>query len=45
MRAQPRQRAGLVLAHQSAIAGDIGGEDGREPALDPLSAQRFLPGR
>ncbi len=44
MGAQPRQRAGLVLAHQPAVAGDIGGEDGRKPALDPFSAQRFLPG-
>src|ERR1051325_5661252 len=39
MGAQPRQRAGFVLAHEAAIAGDIGGKNGREPALDPLSAQ------
>ncbi len=39
MGSQPRQRAGFVLAHQAAVAGDIGGENGREPALDPLSAQ------
>jgi hypothetical protein len=25
------------------VASDIGGENGREPALDPFSAQRFLP--
>ena len=38
MGSQPRQRTGLIMAHQPAISGDIGGEDGRQPALDPLSA-------
>ena len=38
MRSEPSQRASLVLAHQPRVAGDIGGEDGGEPALDALSA-------
>ena len=45
MRLEPRQGAGFVLAHQPAVAGDIGGENGREPAFDPLSAQRYSPRR
>ena len=40
---KPSERAGLVLAHEAAVAGDIGGEDGREPAIDPLSAQDCPP--
>jgi hypothetical protein len=43
MRSEPGEGAGLVLSHEAAISGDIGGEDGREPALDPLSAQCILP--
>jgi hypothetical protein len=31
--------SGLVLAHQPAVPRDIGRQDGREPALDPLCAQ------
>jgi hypothetical protein len=45
MDTQPCQRPRLILAHQAAVAGDIGSKDGREPALNPLSAQHFLPGR
>ena len=30
---QPRQRAGLILAHEAAVAGDIGHEDGSQPAF------------
>ena len=33
----------LVLPHQPAVARDIGGENGREPPFDPLSAQNLLP--
>src|SRR6516162_707553 len=36
MGVEPRERAFLVLAHQPAVAGDIGREDRRQPALDPL---------
>jgi hypothetical protein len=32
--AQGRQRAGLVLPHQPAVAGDVGEEEGGQPALD-----------
>jgi len=32
----------LVLAHEAAVADDISGEYGREPALDPLSVQNSL---
>src|SRR5215469_3408189 len=45
MGSEPCESAGFVLTHEAAISGDIGGENGREPALDPLSAQCFLPGR
>ena len=31
-----RERAVLVGAHQPAVADDIGGQDRREPPLDPL---------
>src|SRR5207253_161432 len=44
MGSEPCQGAGLVLSHESAITGYIGGEDGRESALDPLSAQMLPPG-
>jgi hypothetical protein len=43
MGSQPGQRAGLVLAHQPRVAGDIGSKDSREPPLDPLSGQLFSP--
>src|SRR5215471_13892601 len=38
------QSAGLVSFHQTAVSGDIGRQNGREPALDPLCAQDALPG-
>jgi hypothetical protein len=41
---EARQSAGLIRAHQPAVASDIGGDDGRKTALDPLSAQSSLPG-
>src|SRR5205085_8641855 len=44
MGSKPRESAGFVLAHHAAVAGDIGGENGRKPALDPLSAQDVLLG-
>ena len=40
---EARQSAGLIRAHQPAVASDIGGDDGRKTALDPLSAQSSLP--
>ena len=43
MRFEARQGASLVLAHEPRVAGHIGGENGCEPALDPLSTQNFLP--
>ena len=43
MDSEARERAGFVLPHEAAVAGDIGGEDGREPAIDPLSDQYVLP--
>ena len=33
----------LVRPHQPRIAGDISGEDRRQPPLDPLFAQSSLP--
>jgi hypothetical protein len=39
-RAQRRERALFVLAHQPRVAGDIDRQDGRQPSLDPFS----LPG-
>ena len=45
MASEPREGAGFVLPHEAAIAGHIGGENGREPAFDPLSAQMFPPRR
>jgi hypothetical protein len=44
MGSEPGKSASLVLAHQPRVSDNIGGENGRESALDPLSAQRFLPG-
>jgi hypothetical protein len=44
MVSEPGKSAGLVLAHETRITDDIGGENGREPAFDPLSAQCVLPG-
>jgi hypothetical protein len=43
MGSEPSEGAGLILTHEAAISGDIGGENGREPALDPLFAQSSLP--
>jgi hypothetical protein len=43
-RPEARKRAGLVPFHQTAVSGDIGCQNGREPALDPLCAQGALPG-
>ena len=43
-RLEARQGAGLVRFHQAAVSRDIGRENGREPALDPLCAQPVLPG-
>jgi hypothetical protein len=43
MGSEASQSAGFVLTHEAAVAGDIGGEDGREPAINPLSAQDVLP--
>jgi hypothetical protein len=37
------QRAFLIHAHEPRIACDIPGENGREAALDPFSAQGALP--
>jgi hypothetical protein len=45
MGSEPCESAGFVLTHEAAISGDIGGENGREPAFDPLCAQCFLPGK
>src|SRR5437763_13497276 len=42
MGSKPRESAGFVLAHHAAVAGDIGGENGRKPALYPLPAQDTL---
>ena len=36
-RLQRRERALLVRPHQARVAGDIGGQNGRQPALDPPS--------
>src|SRR5437764_3845876 len=44
MSPKPVQGAGLIKSHKAAVSGHIGGENGREPALDPLSSQCFLPG-
>ena len=38
-----RKRAFCVCAHQPRIAGDISGQERRQPPLDPLSAQCSLP--
>ena len=43
MGSEPCECAGFVLTHEAAISGDVGGENGREPAFHPLSAQCFLP--
>jgi len=40
-RAQCRERALLIFAHQPRIAGNINSEDRCQPALDPLSAHPF----
>jgi hypothetical protein len=38
MASEPCESAGLVLSHEAAVSGHIGGENGREPALDALPA-------
>jgi hypothetical protein len=43
-RPEARQGAGLVPFHQAAVSHDVGRQNGREPALDPLCAQPVLPG-
>jgi len=43
MGSEPGKSASLVLAHQPRVSDDIGRENGRESALDPLTAQRFPP--
>ena len=35
-RLEPRQRPGLVLAHEAAVAHHVGHQDCRQPALDPF---------
>src|SRR5262249_17049349 len=35
--------AGVILTHKTRTAGGIGGGNGREPALDPRSAQPCSP--
>src|SRR5882757_8915547 len=35
MGSKPRESPGFVLTHEPAISGDIGGENGRKPALYP----------
>jgi hypothetical protein len=37
-RLQRGERALLVFAHQTGIAGDIDRQNGRQPTLDPLRA-------
>ena len=44
MASEARKGAGLVLAHEPAVSGYIGGENGREPAFHPLSPQMLPPG-
>src|SRR5229473_7816121 len=43
MASKLRNSARFILAHQPAVSRDIGGKNGREPALYPLCAQRSLP--
>jgi hypothetical protein len=44
MLAQHPRRAGLVLSHQPAVAGNVGGEDRGQFAFDRLSRHvRLLP--
>src|SRR5271165_2487056 len=43
MGAEPSKSARLILAHEAAVANNIGSEDRRQPPLDPLSAQTFSP--
>jgi hypothetical protein len=38
MGSEPGESSGLVLAHEAAISGHIGGENGRKTALYPLPA-------
>jgi hypothetical protein len=43
MGSEPCKSAGLVPSHEAAISGDISGENGRQPALDPFSAHLAKP--
>ena len=43
MTLEPGKGASLIESHETAISGHIGGENGREPAFDPLSAQTLPP--
>ena len=45
MGSEPRKGGGLILSHEAAVSGDIGGENGRQPALDPFSARLAKPVR
>jgi hypothetical protein len=45
MTSEPRKGAGLILTHEAAVSGDISGEDGRQSALNPLSAHLAKPNR
>jgi hypothetical protein len=38
---QPGERALLVGSHQPAVAGHIGGQDGRKPPLHPFASQAY----
>jgi hypothetical protein len=42
MLAQPRESADFVLSHEAAVSDDIGGENGRKSALNPLLARHCL---
>jgi len=37
---KPRQSAGFILTHQSAVPGDIARENGRQSTLDPFYSHR-----
>jgi hypothetical protein len=43
MTSEPRKSARLILTHKAAVTGDIGGENGRKPALYPLPAHPRSP--
>ena len=43
MTLESSQGASLILADEATVTRDIGGEDGRKPALDALCFQGALP--